>query len=45
MREPLICNPPLYLINPSFRNLLMKKFTRERVIGMVLARGITSRTR
>jgi hypothetical protein len=31
------CNPPLYLINPIFLNLFMKKFTRERVVPIISA--------
>ena len=27
-----MCRPPLYSMNPSFRNLFMKKFTRDRVV-------------
>ena len=30
--ELLIFSPPLYSMNPSLRNLFMKKFTRERVV-------------
>ena len=35
--ELLICRPPLYLMKPNFRNLFMKKFTRERVEPIVSA--------
>jgi hypothetical protein len=37
-RELLTFNPPLYSINPSFRNLFMKKLTRERVVPTISAR-------
>jgi hypothetical protein len=30
--ELSICRPPLYLMKPNFRNLFIKKFTRERVV-------------
>ena len=30
-------SPPLYSINPSLRNLFMKKFTRERVVPTISA--------
>ena len=33
----LIVRPPLYSMNPSFRNLFMKKFTRERVAPIISA--------
>ena len=36
-RELLIFKPPLYSMNPSFRNLFMKKFTRERVVPTISA--------
>jgi len=35
--EVLICRPPLYLMKPSFLNLFMKKFTRERVVPTISA--------
>jgi hypothetical protein len=35
--EVLIWSPPLYLMNPSFLNLFMKKFTRERVVPTISA--------
>ena len=35
--EFLIFKPPLYSINPSFRNLFMKKFTRDRVVPTISA--------
>jgi hypothetical protein len=34
----LILILPLYSMKPSFRNLFMKKFTRERVVPTMLAR-------
>jgi hypothetical protein len=37
-RELLTFKPPLYSINPSFRNLFMKKLTRERVVPTISAR-------
>src|SRR5678815_1149472 len=36
-RAGLIFRPPLYSMNPSFRNLFMKKFTRERVVPTISA--------
>ena len=36
-RELLIFKPPLYSMNPSLRNLFMKKFTRERVVPTISA--------
>src|SRR5512138_4000583 len=36
-RAPLIFSPPLYSMSPSFRNLFMKKFTRERVVPTISA--------
>jgi len=36
-RELLIFNPPLYSMKPSFLNLFMKKFTRERVVPTISA--------
>ena len=36
-RELLIFRPPLYSMKPSFRNLFMKKFTRERVVPTISA--------
>jgi hypothetical protein len=36
-RELLIFKPPLYSINPSFRNFFMKKLTRERVVPTISA--------
>jgi hypothetical protein len=36
-RELLIFKLPLYSMNPSFRNLFMKKFTRERVVPTISA--------
>jgi hypothetical protein len=36
-RELLIFKPPLYSMNPSFRNLFMKKLTRERVVPTMSA--------
>ena len=36
-RELLMCNPPLYLIKPSLRNLFMKKLTRLRVVPTISA--------
>jgi hypothetical protein len=35
--ELLIFNSPLYSMNPSFRNLFMKKLTRERVVPIISA--------
>jgi hypothetical protein len=35
----LIFKPPLYSMNPSFRNLFMKKFTRERKVVVVQHRN------
>ena len=35
--ELLILRPPLYSMNPSFLNLFMKKFTRERVAPIISA--------
>ena len=35
--ELLILSSPLYSINPSFRNLFMKKFTRDRVVPTISA--------
>ena len=29
--------PPLYLMKPSFRNLFMKKLTRDRVVPIISA--------
>jgi hypothetical protein len=37
-RELLICRPPLYLMKPSFLNLFIKKFTRDRVVPTISAR-------
>ena len=37
-REELTLRPPLYSMNPSFLNLFMKKFTRERVVPIMSAR-------
>jgi hypothetical protein len=37
-RDLLILILPLYSMKPSFRNLFMKKFTRERVVPTMLAR-------
>ena len=34
----LILIPPLYSMNPSLRNLFMKKLTRERVVPTISAR-------
>jgi hypothetical protein len=36
-RELLILSPPLYSMKPSFLNLFMKKFTRERVVPTISA--------
>ena len=36
-RESLTFTLPLYSMNPSFRNLFMKKFTRERVVPTISA--------
>ena len=36
-RELWTFKPPLYSMNPSFRNLFMKKFTRERVVPTISA--------
>jgi hypothetical protein len=36
-RELCTFKPPLYSMNPSFRNLFMKKFTRERVVPTISA--------
>src|SRR5688572_1318864 len=36
-RELLIFKSPLYSMNPSFRNLFLKKFTRERVVPTISA--------
>ena len=36
-RELLTLRPPLYSMNPSFLNLFMKKFTRERVAPIISA--------
>ncbi len=36
-RELLTFKPPLYSMNPSFLNLFMKKFTRERVVPTISA--------
>ena len=36
-REALILRPPLYSMKPSFLNLFMKKFTRERVVPIISA--------
>src|SRR5205807_8127088 len=47
-RELLILIPPLYSMNPSFLNLFMKKFTRERVAPIISASvscGIRGSTR
>ena len=33
----LILRPPLYSMKPSFLNLFMKKFTRERVVPIISA--------
>jgi hypothetical protein len=35
--ESLILRPPLYSMKPSFLNLFMKKFTRERVVPIIPA--------
>ena len=35
--EVFTCSPPLYLMKPSFLNLFMKKFTRERVVPTISA--------
>ena len=35
--ELLIFKPPLYSMNPSLRNLFMKKFTRDRVVPTISA--------
>ena len=35
--ELLIFSPPLYSMKPSFRNLFMKKFTRDRVVPTISA--------
>jgi hypothetical protein len=35
--ELFTLSPPLYSINPSLRNLFMKKFTRERVVLTISA--------
>jgi hypothetical protein len=35
--ELLTFKPPLYSMNPSFRNLFMKKFTLERVVPTISA--------
>ena len=35
--ELLILSSPLYSMNPSFRNLFMKKFTRDRVVPTISA--------
>ena len=37
-RDESTWRPPLYLIKPSFLNLFMKKFTRERVVPTISAR-------
>ncbi len=37
MRALLIFSPPLYSMNPSLRNLFMKKLTRERVVPTISA--------
>ena len=34
-RELLILSPPLYSMNPSSRNLFMKKVTRDRVVPTI----------
>ena len=36
-RESWILRPPLYSMKPSFLNLFMKKFTRERVVPIISA--------
>ena len=36
-REVLILRPPLYSMKPSFLNLFMKKFTRDRVVPIISA--------
>ena len=36
-RELLILRPPLYSMKPSFLNLFMKKFTRDRVVPIISA--------
>jgi hypothetical protein len=36
-RELLTWRPPLYLMNPSFLNLFIKKFTRGRVVPTISA--------
>src|SRR5439155_24925558 len=36
--EFLILSPPLYSMNPSLRNLFMKKLTRDRVVPIISAR-------
>ena len=36
-KELFTFSPPLYSINPSLRNLFMKKFTRERVVPTISA--------
>ena len=38
-RELWIFRPPLYSMNPSLRNLFMKKLTRERVVPTISARS------
>jgi len=35
--ELLIVRPPLYSMNPSVRNLFMKKLTRDRVVPIISA--------
>ena len=36
-RDVLILRPPLYSMKPSFLNLFMKKFTRDRVVPIISA--------
>ena len=36
-RGLLILRPPLYSMRPSFLNLFMKKFTRDRVVPIISA--------
>jgi hypothetical protein len=35
--ELLTLSPPLYSMNPSLRNVFMKKFTRDRVVPTISA--------
>jgi len=38
-KRTVILRPPLYSMNPSLRNLFMKKFTRDRVVPTISARN------